>query len=73
MGQTDKCQRGGGEGDKVKEGEGISQRAYMHSRWTRTIVWGEPREGRGGWVEVGKEGENGDMHNSANIYFKNLK
>lgn len=41
-------------------------------RWTRTMGWGGSRERGGGWVEVGKEEENGDIHNSANIYFKHL-
>ena len=39
----------------MKEGEGISQRSYMHDPETQTTVWRWP-EGRRGesWVEVGK-------------------
>ena len=40
MQQTDSCQRGGGMRDWMKEGEGISQRTYMHDPWTWTTVWG---------------------------------
>ena len=34
-------------GDWIKEGEGISQRTYMHDPWTWTMGWGSP-EGHGG-------------------------
>ena len=29
-----------GDGDRLKEGEGISQRTYMHDPWTWTTVGG---------------------------------
>lgn len=46
----------GGEGGWVREGEGSSQRARVPDPWTRATVrqW---TQGRGNWVEVGKEGE----------------
>ena len=39
----------GGGGDWLKEGEGISQRPYMHDVWTWTTVWGLTVGG--GWAE----------------------
>ena len=44
--------------DWMKEGEGISQRTYMHGPWTWTTVWGSP-EGTGGgagwrWAKWGR-------------------
>ena len=36
------------EGSGKKEGEGISQRTYMHDPWTWTTVWRWP-EGGGEW------------------------
>lgn len=52
-GQIGKCQRGGGDGHRVREGEGISQRTYMHSRWTQTIVWEMDTDNSEGWIEGG--------------------
>ena len=45
--------------------KGISQSTYMHDPWTQTTVWWGPEgRGDGGWVEVGKGAENGDVYNS---------
>ena len=41
-------------GDRMKKGEGISQRTYMHDLWTWTIVWGFP-EGAAGWKWANEE------------------
>ena len=39
----------GGEEKEMKEGEGISQRTYMHDPWTRTTVWGLSEGAEAGW------------------------
>lgn len=46
----------------VKDGEGVSQRTYMHDPWTQTTAWGWP-EGRGAaGAGCGRQrGENGDI------------
>ena len=41
----------------MKEGEGISQRTYVHYLWTWTTVWGLPVGVGAGWVEGGAKGE----------------
>ena len=49
MEQTDRSQWEEGSGDWVKEGEGMSQRTYMHNDpQTQTVVWGWPQEGAAG-------------------------
>ena len=52
----------------MKEGEGISQRAFMHDSGTWTMVWGLPDEG--GWL-----GRRGQREKSRDNYNKqyNLK
>ena len=40
MEQTDNVRGEVGDGDCLKEGEGISQRTYMKDLWTWTMVWG---------------------------------
>lgn len=55
MEQTDRSQRGEGGVDRMKGGEGISQRIYKHNPQTQTTVWLGSEGGKGGfWVEVGK-------------------
>ena len=54
-----------GGGDYLKEGEGISQRTYMHDSWTWTTVWGlTVGAGWAGWSVA--QGENRDNCNSIN-------
>ena len=62
MEQTDSYQRGGGSGGWMKEGEGSSQRTFMHDPWMWTMVWELP-EGvrRRGLVQGGQRGEIGTM------------
>ena len=48
----------GGGGDGLKEGEGISQRTYMHDPWTWTTVWGLTMEVGGGLGGGWPKGEN---------------
>ena len=38
----------------MKEGDGISQRTYMHDPQTQSIAWRGPEGGCGAWVEAGK-------------------
>ena len=45
MKQTDSCQSGGR--DWMKDGEGSSQRTFMHDPWTWTKVWGLTEGGVG--------------------------
>ena len=45
MEQGDSCQSGGRRGDWMKEGEGISQRTYMHDPQTQITVWCWPEGG----------------------------
>ena len=49
----------------MKQGEGISQKTYMHTHRHRQQCGHGLREGREGWVEGGKGG-NSDMCNSVN-------
>ena len=53
MEQSDSCQRGEG-AEWMKEGDGISQRTYMHDPQTQSIAWRGPEGGCGAWVEAGK-------------------
>ena len=50
MEQGDSCQSGGRRGDWMKEGEGISQRTYMHDPQTQITVWCWPEGGGVGAV-----------------------
>ena len=49
MQQNDSCKRGGRSEDWLKEGAEMSRRTYMHSPWTRTMVWGLPKGVGGTW------------------------
>ena len=40
----DSCHRGGGWGEGMKKGKGISQRIYIYDPWTQTTVWGWPQQ-----------------------------
>ena len=48
---TDSCKRGWGGGDRLKDGEGFSQRTCMHDPWTWTTVWGLTVGMGAGWLE----------------------
>ena len=37
----------GGGGDRLKEGEGSSQRTCVRDSWTQTTMWGPPKGGQG--------------------------
>ena len=50
----------GGGGDCLKEGEGISQRTYMHVPWTWTTVRRLTVGMRGGWSERVQREKNWD-------------
>ena len=52
--------RGEGEGDRMKEGEEISQRTCMYNPQTQKTVWGWPGEGGEGTGRWGL-GVRGDM------------
>ena len=39
MRQSDSCERGGGLGDWMKEGEGINQKTYIHSTYIQMTMW----------------------------------
>ena len=47
MEEGDSYKRGKGDGDCLKEGEGISQRTYIKDLWTQTAVWGLTMESKG--------------------------
>ena len=57
MEQTDSCQSGGGLRDWMKEGEGVSQKAYIHNTNTDNSV--VMARGSGGQVETDKGGKVG--------------
>ena len=44
-------------GDRLKEGDGISQRTSMQDPWTWTMMWGLT-VGVGGGLDEGAKGEN---------------
>ena len=49
-----------GEGDWMKEDEGIGQRTYLHGPWTWTMVWFEGWGVGSGW-RWAKEGVGGHL------------
>ena len=59
MEQTGSCHRGEGRGHWMTEGEGTSQRTYMHGPWTQTAVWWLPERGRRALGGGGPRGING--------------
>ena len=70
MEQTDSCHREAGRGDCMKEGAGISQRAYTHAPQTQTAVWGWP-EGRWG-QGLGGGGQREEMETSVIVSTKKI-
>lgn len=73
MKQTDSSQGRAGQGvevvdvqNRIKDGEGINQRKFVHKSWTQCSVnvgrGDQCREGRQwGWLEVGKGRKMGTM------------
>ena len=55
-----------GDGDGLKECEGISQRTYMHDPWTWTTKRGLTEGVRGRLSRIGQRGKIGDIHNRIN-------
>ena len=66
--QNDKCQKGGG--DRMKGGEGINQRTFVHNPGHEQQYGDWLEEERGWvWVEVRKGRKSGNNCNSININF----